>query len=380
MEVSTAKSKSEELDRLCDPAKATVQILREREAILATHSMLVELSARCDQRGAMDHLEYFLSRPKFANKIPCLILFCSTCPPANADEIVGAILLYEYQVAGFGCRIFVADYHGGDRTVIAPAQIRAQIASLGCGALLARGALAAQLTYQTDLPASEGPFLPVAKGSSRWRRAGTVRAMNGYIALKDSYDATLENFGKHTRRNFRASRRYAETNLGYTFVVDPIMTKEEFLAFNRISTYPVSEEFATWRYEVVTRFPGRLFLGVRSSNGEWLSVIGGRRQQNGTYVEWQMNRTDMASFSLGTLMRSHLLEHEVERGSSRLYLVGGTSHSMKYAFGTEYLVDLVTLQRALPAFLLRRFGRPLMMEGTFLVQALANPELKWEPW
>ena len=38
------------------------------------HAMLVELSARCDQPGAMDHLEYFLTRPKFANKIPCLIL------------------------------------------------------------------------------------------------------------------------------------------------------------------------------------------------------------------------------------------------------------------------------------------------------------------
>jgi hypothetical protein len=80
------------------------------------------------------------------------------------------------------------------------------------------------------------------------------------------------------------------------------------------------------------------------------------------------------------LMRSHLLEHEVERGSKRLYLVGGTSHSMKFAFGMEHFVDLVTLRRPLPAFLLRRFARPLMLEETFLVQAIADPKLKWEPW
>ena len=342
--------------------------------------MLVELSARCEQHGAMDHLAYFLSRPKFATKIPCLILFCSNGTPSNSEEVIAAILLYEYQVAGFGCRLFVADYHGGDRTVIAPPQLRAQIASLGCGALLERGALAVQLTYQTELPAPEGYFVPVATSNSRWRRASTVRAMHGYIALKESYDATLENFGKHTRRNFRASRRHAQANLGYTFVVDPDITREEFLAFNRISTYPVSEELAIWRYEGVTRFPGHLFLGVRSMNGDWLSVVGGRHQQNGTYVEWQMNRADMGSFSLGTLMRSHLLEHETEKGTKRLYLVGGTPHSMKSAFGIEYFVDLVALRRAFPAFLLRRFARPLMMEGTFLVQALANPELKWEPW
>jgi hypothetical protein len=292
----------------------------------------------------------------------------------------GAILLYEYQVSGFGCRVFVADYHGGDRTVIAPPQFRAQIASLGCGALLARGALAVQLTYQTELSAPEESFVHAANRNSRWWRASSIRVMHGYVPLEDTYDATLANFGKHTRRNLRASRRHAEAKLGYTFVAGPVMSKEEFMAFNRASTYPVSDELAAWRYDAMKLFPDCLFLGLRDKNGQWLSIIGGRHHQNGTYVEWQMNRADMTAFSLGTLMRSHLLEHEVKRGSKRLYLVGGTSHSMKFAFGTEHFVDLVTLRRALPAFLLRRFARPLMLEKTFLVQTIADPKLKWEPW
>jgi hypothetical protein len=377
MDVSTDKPR---LERKCDPAQATVSIVRGRDAILRMGRMLVELSARCGQHGAMDDLEYFLSRPKFAQKIPCLLLFGSVSPPACPDEIDGAILLYEYQVAGVGCRVFVADYHGGDRTVIAPPQFRAQIASLGCSTLLARGALAVQITYQTEPAASEGPFVRDAKGSSRWRRASSVRAMLGYVPLEDTYDATLANFGKHTRRNLRASRRYAEAKLGYTFVADPVMSKEEFMAFNRVSTYPVSDKLAAWRYDAMKLLRGGLFLGIRSREGEWLSVIGGRRHANGTLVEWQMNRADMTAFSLGTLMRSHLLEYEVQRGSRRLYLVGGTSHSMKFAFGMEHFVDLVTLRRALPAFLLRRFARPLMLEETFLVQAIADPKLKWEPW
>ena len=377
MDVSTAKP---QVESRCDPAGAAIHIVRGRTAILKMHEMLVQFSARCDQHGAMDHLEYFLSRPKFANKIPCLILFCSACPPTSPDEIEGAILLYEYQVSGFGCRVFVADYHGGDRTVIAAAQFRAQVASLGCRALLSRGALAVQLTYQAELSTTNESSVHAANGSPKWWRASSVRAMHGYVPLEDSYDATLASFGKHTRRNLRSSRRYAEAKLGYTFVADPVMSKEEFMTFNRVSAYPVSDELAAWRYDAMKLLPECLFLGIRNNSGQWLSVIGGRRHQHGTFVEWQMNRTDMTSFSLGTLMRSHLLEHEVERGSKRLYLVGGTSHSMKFAFGMEHFVDLVTLRRALPAFLLRRFARPLMLEETFLVQAIADPKLKWEPW
>lgn len=368
------------IEKRCDPAKTAIHIVRGRDAILQMRGMLVELSARSDQHGAMDHLEYFLKRPKFANKIPCLILFGSGTSATTSEEIDGAVLLYEYQMAGFGCNVFVADFHGGDRTVIAPRILRSQIAALACWSLLARGAFAVQVTYQTELTASDDCFVSGAKGSSRWRRASSVRAMHGYVPLKDTYDATLASFGKHTRRNLRASRRHAATNLGYTFIADPVMSKEEFMGFNRTSTYPVPNELAEWRYDAMKLIPGCLFLGIRGANGEWLSIIGGRRHQNGTFVEWQMNRADMASFSLGTLMRSHLIEHEIERGSKRLYLVGGTSHSMKHAFGTEHFVDLVTLRRALPAFLLRRFARPLMLENTFLVQAIADPKLKWQPW
>ena len=67
-------------------------------------------------------------------------------------------------------------------------------------------------------------------------------------------------------------------------------------------------------------------------------------------------------------------------GTKRLCFVGGTSHSIKHSIGPEHFVDLVALRRAFPAFLLRRFARPLMLEKTFLVQTLGDPKLKWQPW
>ena len=120
----------------------------------------------------------------------------------------------------------MADYHGGDRTVIAARPLRAPMASLVCAGLLAQGALAVQLTYQTDLSVPDESLVGAPKGSSRWRRASSVRVMHGFVPLENSYDATLSNLGKHTRRNLRASRRYAEANLGYTFVADPVISKE----------------------------------------------------------------------------------------------------------------------------------------------------------
>ena len=378
MEISTEKQR---LDGRCDLATAAVRIFRGRDAILPMAEMLVDLSARCDQSGAMDHLEYFLSRPKFVSKIPCLILFCSADPSSTPDKIEGAVLLYEYQVSGIASRILVADYHGGDRTVIAPAPLRVQAAFLACETLFKRGALAVQLTYPGELPESEldssADMKPVGLP---WLWAASRRSMHGPIMLADTYEHSLSRLGKHTRRNLRASRRHALAELGYTFIAEPVMTKEEFAAFNRTSTHAESDEMTAWRYEAMKLIPDRLFLGIKAASGEWLSVIGGRRSQDKTIVEWQMNRAGLTKSSLSTLMRSHLFEHEVEHGCRRLYFVGGTPHSMKHSQAIELFVDFVAVRSRLLAFFLRRLARPLMGEKTFLVQTLADPKLRWHSW
>lgn len=376
-----ATSEKQRLDRRFDLATAVIRILRGRDAILPMRKMLVELSARCDQQGAMDHLEYFLSRPKFVSKIPCLILFCSADPPTNSERIEAAVLLYEYQVSGIASRIFVADYHGGDRTLIAPAPLRVQAAFLACEALLKTGALAVQLTYPGEPPESELHFPGETSGARvPWRWAASRRSMHGPILLADTYEETLSGLGKHTRRNLRASRRHAQAELGYTFLTEPVMTKEEFAFFNRVSTHPESDEMTAWRYEAMKLVPDRLFLGIKSASGDWLSVIGGRRSQDKTIIEWQMNRAGLTKSSLSTLMRSHLFEHEVNRGCRRLYFVGGTPHSMKHSQAIEQYVDFVAVRSRLLAFFLRRLARPLMGEQTFLVQTLADPKLSWHTW
>jgi hypothetical protein len=91
-----------------------------------------------------------------------------------------------------------------------------------------------------------------------------------------------------------------------------------------------------------------------------------------------MNRAELKAFSLGTVMRSFVIEHEIAQGTRRLYFEGGTSHSMSHAFVPRRCTELVLLRdnvvaRAIPA-LMRRFVPPENPLNVFLEE----PGLEWK--
>lgn len=362
---------------------SSAHLVQGRDSILLLRSLLIELSTRCGQAGAMDQLEYYLSRPGFVGKKPTLILVSPGSVnrlPIGADEVTGAALVYEQQVRGVGCKVFSADYHGGERTVIAPLASRPRVAFLVAAALMKRRALAVRLTYEDGtVPTDAGGVERPGKGILRW--CAEERPMTGYLPIEDTVDDTLANLGKHTRRNLRQYRRRAEANLGYVQIDQPEISREEFLALNRMSAYPVSEQLAGWRYDATRLFAkGCLFLGLRAANGDWLSVIGGRTHEGSTVIEWQMNRTDMPSYSLSTLMRSHLIEHEVERRTKRIYFEAGTSHSIRNSMVPDKFVDLTVLRYRVPASLARRFLPKDGEAPNFLLRTLADETQTWHSW
>ena len=355
-----------------------VQFAVGREAVLRLRPMLMELSARCDQAGAMDEMEYYLSRPGFAGKRPVVVLVGAG---AGADRVDGAVLLYEHQLRGVGCRVFTADYHGGERTVIAPLALRPRLAFTAAAALMKRGALVVHLMYE-DATAPVDTAGIECGGRRRFRWRAEERGMTGYLPILETVDETLATLGKHTRRNLRLYRRRAEADLGCVEVDRPEVTRDEFVGLNRICAYPVSDALAAWRYDATRRFPeGSLFLGLRGGNGDWLSLIGGRTHAGRTVIEWQMNRTDLPAYSLSTLMRSHLIEHEVERGIKRIYFVAGTSHPIRNSMVLDKFIDVTVLRYAVPAGLVRRFlPKDGEDEPSFLLKTLADDTRPWQRW
>jgi hypothetical protein len=353
-----------------------MQIVCGQEEVLSWQPRLAELSRQCGQSGAMDSLEYYLSRPAFARKRPTLILEEDT---SQDHGLAAAVLLYEYQVRGIGCRVFSADYQDGARMVIAPAVARSRTAFRASAALLQRGAAMVHISYEDNAaPAAMTELsLPLATGRPRW--AASRREMAGYLPLEETLEATLANLGKTTRRNLRRYRDRTEADLGHQVIDHPKLTREEFLEFNRISTHPVTEQQADWRYKVSqSTASGGLFMGLRAANGDWLSLIGGRTHEDSTHIEWQMNRADMPSYSLGTVMRSHLIEGEVKRGTRKLHFVGG--NPLRSGFVTQKVVDLLVLRHALPRWMVRLMLSQTAKQGSHMGRLLVEDGLKWRPW
>jgi hypothetical protein len=356
-----------------------VQVVRGRDNIARMRPLLVELCQRTGQTGAMDSLEYRLGAPSALGKMPYLVLL--GIPPtleineAVAADVQGAVVLYEYRVAGQSMRVFITDDLTGRQTVIAPAELRAQVAQIAGRALIEQGALMALISLEGKME-TDRSFLP-ARQSSPCHLAVRRRIMPRDLLTEDTIEATMASLGKRTRRNLRYYRRLAETHLGAIFVPEVEITREEFVEMNRTSTNPAPPADAAWRYECITGLEHTMFAGVRAADGRWLSLVGGRRIQGVTEIEWQMNRSGLPRYSLSTVMRSYLLEHEVALGATKLMFQGGTPHSMRHSLILSEALDILVMRRSSLAWVLRRCARWIFPRSNFLGSALLDKSLTW---
>jgi hypothetical protein len=354
-----------------------VQVLRGREAVAKRSALLDELCGRTGQTGAMHWLEFLMTTPTALEKIPTLVLV-GLAPDADTDEaaakdLVGAVMLYEYKMAGRGTGVFATDDTTGQRTVIAPLSLRKQVAEEVCQALVGMGALTVMITFEGKTSAFETD----SRLTGNCRLATRTRSVPRHLPMADTVEATMATLGKHTRRNLRYYRRRLETEMDVDFVPEVAMDLETFFAISRASTNPVTDELAAWRYDSIQRMPGTFFAGIRTSNGRWLSLIGGRRHMQVTEIDWQVNLAGLQRYSLSTVMRSYLLEHEIDLGTKQLAFTGGTPHSMRHSFESVEAVDLIALRLSKRAWMLRRLARWVFPEKNFLGQALRDKELCW---
>ena len=360
-------------------------VLRGTEHILRMHPVLVELSARCEQTGVMDHIALFLGSILNENKTPSVVLLArrgGTDPFAlRADDLFGAALVYEYEVFGRASGVYVTEDGAGGRTVIGAPTERAALTIKVCEHLIERGARLALLSYKEDV----NPEKQDAEIARQVRRNGTmwgsqVRDMSTYMTIRPTFQETLAQLGKHTRRNLRYYRRRTESELGCRFYseVRTAMSRAEFGDLNRMSTHPVEDRVMARRYEDLSRFPESFCVGLRAEDGRWLSLMAGRRHHGNTEVDWQLNRAGMERFSLGTAVRSYFLENEVALRTKRLYFEGGTPHTMRHSLVTEEAVDIIALRPSWDVRLMSAFARSRFAKKNFLMLTLADPSINWQ--
>jgi hypothetical protein len=93
-----------------------------------------------------------------------------------------------------------------------------------------------------------------------------------------------------------------------------------------------------------------------------------------------MNRAGLPRHSLSTVMRSYLLEQEIECGTQKLVFEHGTPHSMSHSFVTSTAVDILVRRQSFREWALCRFAGWIFPEKNFLRNALWDPDLVWTRW
>ena len=352
-----------------------IRVLRGERAILNARDLLVQLAERSGQAEVISDLHYFLRKPGLLKRIPVLLLICrrGTARDVGAisvDDLVGGVLLFDYGAVRLSARIYTSNDRSGRRTVLASLAERARVVASASEYLLAGGAHVVMFSFRSN-PSDETRAL-LTRNTPRGSWTTRERSIRDYLALRSTFEETLASIGKRTRTHLRYYRRKAEAELGCSFDPAARISSQEILAFNRKCMFAVSEPVAKWRLAALEAFEDPTLMGIRDSHGQWLSLIGGRRQNGEVEILWQMNRGDLPAYSLTTVMRCYLIEHEVSRGTQRLYFEGGSGHSLCHSFVPATVTDIAVLRRSLITSLARRFARRFIPKDNDLAHLLVD--------
>ena len=357
-------------------------VVSGKEDVGALQPLLSDLCRKTGQAGAMDWLRHLVQSPTSLKKRPYVVLVgrANRVPmQTDSDSLLGAVLIYEYRLGGLPTGIFATDDINGMRTVLAAPEARSEMAHLASAHLMRRNAAMVFITFNGE-PTGKTGTEPTAVNIQTAVRARTVPTR---LALDQSLDATLAQLGARTRRNLRYYRRRACSELGAQFVPLARLTLEEFLELNRGSTHPLSSEEALWRHELLERSmrqQATLCAGMRAADGQWLSLIWGRRNQGIAELEWQLNRAADSTHSFSIAMRTLLMEHEIATGTTELRFIGGTQHSISAFCAEEAMTDLLAVRRSsVRALVLRHFVQRLLPDANFLRGALEDTKMMLAP-
>jgi hypothetical protein len=359
-------------------------VVSDFDEILGLQSLLESLCERCGQAGEWDNLAYFFSLPYVHNKSPHLILFLDkpsrTPQTLLASDLVAAVLTFEYNLWHLRTRVFVSDDFSVRRTIVAPPELRAEIARRATRLLFDGGAAISLISYRQNTSVEDKMqdlFAP-EDGTRLWTMR--QREIFSYLPLEKTMDQTLAKLGKRTRSHMRYYRRRAEKDFGCTFVPNVAISKLDFQKFNENCSFSTSEEIAAVRYDSATSAPNAFLAGIRDRDGNWLSLVGGNKNHDFIHVYWQMNLSSLPTYSLSTVMRSFLIEYEISCGTKKFIIEGGTPHPMRFYFTREIVTDVVAKRKGLYTAALGIIAKSSVARKTFLAELINTDDLSWKTW
>lgn len=145
------------------------------------------------------------------------------------------------------------------------------------------------------------------------------------LDLPEDYECFLNSLGKQSRRNFRYYRRRAE-RAGWKYVdgMSPIEFREIALRLLAKDVVGADQSGLTRALNMLSCTNRPILIGLKSDDGEWVSILGGWYEYDRAVVFCQMNNEkDYPDSSLSIVLRGYLIESLIQNRVSKLLFWAG---------------------------------------------------------
>jgi hypothetical protein len=315
-------------------------------ALLSSPAEILELSPFVNSltpEPGMLSPHFFLASVAPQQYKPCVVVVL------EGQRIVGLVYCQERTALGLPTGIVVGDDTLGAMVAAPPEDIQPVL----------RCAVAALLQHKNAIrwrvSAQHLPLLRSACENAPVDAHFRPGELHAHLPLPETYDQFLAGVGRYTRHNLS---RYRRRSLQAGIEFCPDLPWPEFRAAAErllpLSAHPLSQQDLQRSLAMIGEAPSNLLVGLRGSNGEWISVAGLWFWENRAYLTLQLNHRSYLRESVSLVVRGCLIEHLIQRRIRELIFICGVSPPLcSYVDRREEFTAYID-SRSLPWRLVRR--------------------------
>ena len=344
-----------------DAASCQIQILRGEREILRLWPRIAKLHRDVGALPEVNAVQHFFCLSRLRDCAPIILAAW------HSNQLVGVVYAGEPHSWGLPVGVVAVGYASERETVVARDAHVTQVLDAALRRLA--GCSFYHTIYVRDR-SSAGDRLAEVLGAIPSICCPDRRIESTHtLLLRDSFESLLNTFGRRTRRNLTYYRRRA-ARAGIEFQ-HGLSSKDvrnaclHLAARQRTSHYSGRQLLTHLR--ALNQMPGSLWYGLRTSAGEWLSLIGGWRRGETAYVVFQLNNSNAAydQISISVVSRSYLVEELIRVGVRKLEFMGGCQGLLEPYCVKESWCCAVIEKTTWAATAIRTVGRQMLKAGAY---------------
>jgi len=220
---------------------------------------------------------------------------------------------------------------GGDRMgrgLIVAAPEREQEVFTAANAFLLDSGLHGMRLYWTSQKALTDEAIRLPGRSARIRNRLELHPEGDWLQLQPTYEQFLRGLGPHTRRNLRYYRRKVEAaGHAYSGLLQEAELPGALRSINHVADYPMDQSRLERDHRFFRAFETPIIAGLRSADGQVISLIIGFTYGNHLHILTQLNgeTEKLRKLSLSLVLRGYLIEDFIQRGFTAVHFIHGSS-------------------------------------------------------